>query len=137
MQLEAGLVQLWLAKGDLAAADVTARRLLERLLATVEGTWQGLAWELSARVALANGNYDRAELHLERNFNDTGPRGASGGLEGARHPSGNLRTPFKIGKYLVPIETPAASRLPAYLDRSRITSRCSTLFFPHRQLRHL
>jgi DNA-binding winged helix-turn-helix (wHTH) protein len=60
MPLAAGLTELWLAKGDGVRARLEAERLLDRALATEEHTWQGLAWEANARVALANRDHARA-----------------------------------------------------------------------------
>jgi DNA-binding winged helix-turn-helix (wHTH) protein len=54
MPLAAGLTEVWLAKGDRVRAQQEAERFLEMSLATEERTWQGLAWEINARVALAN-----------------------------------------------------------------------------------
>jgi len=53
MQLELGLTELWLSKGDLSQARTQAERFLDTTLATAERTWQALAWEANARVALA------------------------------------------------------------------------------------
>ncbi|MEJ0039662.1 MAG: AAA family ATPase [Gammaproteobacteria bacterium] len=64
MQLEAALTQVWLAKGDLASADAAAKRLLERALTTADRTWQAIAWDVNARVALANGDQDRAMEYI-------------------------------------------------------------------------
>jgi tetratricopeptide (TPR) repeat protein len=60
MLLAAGLTELWLAKGDGVRARLEAARFLDMSLATAEHTWQGLAWEANARVALANRDHDRA-----------------------------------------------------------------------------
>src|SRR5260370_12206485 len=60
MPLQSGLTELWLAKGDLKQAQVEAERFLEVTQATAERTWQALAWEASARVAMAQHNLDRA-----------------------------------------------------------------------------
>jgi DNA-binding winged helix-turn-helix (wHTH) protein/tetratricopeptide (TPR) repeat protein len=60
MPLAAGLTELWLAKGDRARARLEAERFLDLSLATADHTWQGLAWEVSARVALANQDSARA-----------------------------------------------------------------------------
>jgi DNA-binding winged helix-turn-helix (wHTH) protein/tetratricopeptide (TPR) repeat protein len=60
MPLAAGLTELWLAKGDRVRARLEAERLLDMALATEERTWQGLAWEINARVALANRDHARA-----------------------------------------------------------------------------
>jgi len=60
MPLAEGLTEVWLAKGDLVRAQQEAERLLDLALATEERTWQGLAWETNARVALANRDHARA-----------------------------------------------------------------------------
>jgi hypothetical protein len=60
MPLAAGLTELWLATGDHARARLEAERFLEMALATTERTSQGLAWEVNARVALANQDHARA-----------------------------------------------------------------------------
>ncbi len=59
--LEAALTDLWLAQGDLAQARSQAERFLHATLATAERTWQALAWDATARVALAAG--DLAQAH--------------------------------------------------------------------------
>jgi len=51
--LESALTELWLAKGDLAQARPQAESFLKIALATAEHTWQALAWEVNARVAMA------------------------------------------------------------------------------------
>jgi DNA-binding winged helix-turn-helix (wHTH) protein len=66
MPLAAGLTELWLAKGDRVRARLEAERLLEMSLATEERTWQGLAWEINARVALANRDEARARDCIAR-----------------------------------------------------------------------
>jgi tetratricopeptide (TPR) repeat protein len=60
MQLQSGLTELWLAKGDRKRAQTEAERFLEVTLATAERTWQALAWEANARVAIAQRNLERA-----------------------------------------------------------------------------
>jgi tetratricopeptide (TPR) repeat protein len=60
MPLAAGLTELWLATGDRVRARLEAERFLEMSLATEERTWQGLAWETNARVALADRDHARA-----------------------------------------------------------------------------
>ena len=60
MPLAAGMTQLWLAKGDSVRARLEAERFLNLALATEEHTWQGLAWEANAQVALANQDHARA-----------------------------------------------------------------------------
>ena len=60
MPLWAGFTELWLAKGDLVRARFYAKRFLDSTLATEERTWQGLAWEANARLAVAERNRARA-----------------------------------------------------------------------------
>jgi DNA-binding winged helix-turn-helix (wHTH) protein len=66
MPLAAGLTELWLAKGDGVRARLEAERLLEMALATEERTCQGLAWEINARVALADRDDARARDCIAR-----------------------------------------------------------------------
>ena len=61
MPLQAGLTELWLSKGDLVQARQEAECFLEVSLATAERTYQGLAWEANARVAIAGEDWKRAE----------------------------------------------------------------------------
>ena len=61
MPLEPALTELWLAKRDLAQARPQAKRFLKIALATPEHTWQALAWELNARVAMAELDFTRAQ----------------------------------------------------------------------------
>jgi ATP/maltotriose-dependent transcriptional regulator MalT len=58
--LESCLTEVLLAKGDLAAARGAAERFRGATLRTAERTWQALAWEASARVALAEGQLESA-----------------------------------------------------------------------------
>jgi DNA-binding winged helix-turn-helix (wHTH) protein len=60
MPLTAGLTEVWLATGDPARAQWEAQRLLDLALACPERTWQGIAWETNARVALGKQDYARA-----------------------------------------------------------------------------
>jgi len=60
MPLESALTELWLAKGDLAQARPQAESFLKITLATAEHTWQALAWEVNARVAMAERDLTRA-----------------------------------------------------------------------------
>jgi hypothetical protein len=61
MPLAAGMTELWLAKDDRAQARFWAEQLLQTSLATAERTWQALAWEANARVALSNRDRARAQ----------------------------------------------------------------------------
>lgn len=60
MPLAAGFTHLWLANGDLVRARFHAERFLNATLATAERTWQGLAWEVNARIAVAERDPARA-----------------------------------------------------------------------------
>jgi hypothetical protein len=61
MPLESALTELWLATGDLAQARPQAERFLKIALATEEHTWRALAWEVNARVAMAERDLTRAQ----------------------------------------------------------------------------
>jgi tetratricopeptide (TPR) repeat protein len=60
IQLQSSLTELWLAKEDLKQARIEAERFLQVALATAERTWQALAWETNARIAIAELDLDRA-----------------------------------------------------------------------------
>jgi predicted ATPase len=66
MPLESALTELWLAKGDLAQAQKQADRFLKIALSTAEHTWQALAWEVNARVAMAALQQTRAQDCIAR-----------------------------------------------------------------------
>jgi hypothetical protein len=66
MPLESALTELWLAKGDLAQARPQAERFLAIALATAEHTWQALAWEANARLAMAEPDLSRARECIAR-----------------------------------------------------------------------
>jgi tetratricopeptide (TPR) repeat protein len=66
MPLASGLTEAWLAKHDCVCARQEAGRFLEISLATAERTWQALAWEANARVAVAARNLERAQEYIER-----------------------------------------------------------------------
>jgi len=53
MPLESALTELSLKRGNLEQARIEAGRFVEISQATAERTWQALAWEASARVAIA------------------------------------------------------------------------------------
>ena len=53
MMLQSALTELWLAKGDLVRARAEAEKFLGVTLTTAERTWQALAWEVNARIAMA------------------------------------------------------------------------------------
>jgi hypothetical protein len=65
MMLSQALTDMWLAKGDVTQAGPEAERFLELTLATAERTWQALAWETSARVAMARGDQHHASTCID------------------------------------------------------------------------
>jgi DNA-binding winged helix-turn-helix (wHTH) protein len=65
IRLQLELVEAYLAKRDLPRARLEANRMLEDALATAERTWQALAWDASARVALQEKSAPRAESELK------------------------------------------------------------------------
>jgi hypothetical protein len=58
------LTNLRLATGDLARAREEAELLVANASATAERTWQALAWDANARVALAGGDLPHAHDHV-------------------------------------------------------------------------
>lgn len=54
MLQQSALAEVWLAKADFQKARAEAERFLDVTLATAERTWQALAWEINARVAMAD-----------------------------------------------------------------------------------
>jgi DNA-binding winged helix-turn-helix (wHTH) protein len=61
MLIESVLTELWLAKGDITQARLAGDRFLEIASATEERTWRALAWEASARVAMAELDQTRSQ----------------------------------------------------------------------------
>ena len=66
LSVESGLAELWLAKGDFARATVQAGRAVEFARATSERTYQALAWDVRARVALQAADLARAQEAIEK-----------------------------------------------------------------------
>ncbi len=66
MNAQLGLSNVWLASGDLRKARVEAERFLESALSTDEPNLQALAWEVGARVAMAEKNWKGAEEKIEK-----------------------------------------------------------------------
>src|SRR5216683_3122913 len=66
MLLEQALTDAWLGKGDLKQARAEAQRFVAATLTTAERTWQALAWEASARVAMAEGDRGHARTCVDR-----------------------------------------------------------------------
>jgi len=58
--LESALTELWLARRDLQQASTQSQCFLEFALGAEERTWQALAWDANARVAMAQGDLTRA-----------------------------------------------------------------------------
>jgi DNA-binding winged helix-turn-helix (wHTH) protein len=54
--IASALTELWLVKGHLARARSEAERFLTIALATQERTWRTIAWDVSARIAMAEGD---------------------------------------------------------------------------------
>jgi DNA-binding winged helix-turn-helix (wHTH) protein len=66
MPLELALTEAWLGKKDLTRARQEAERFLNSAIATAERTWQALAWEANARVAMAEIDLERAQDCVSR-----------------------------------------------------------------------
>jgi DNA-binding winged helix-turn-helix (wHTH) protein/tetratricopeptide (TPR) repeat protein len=61
-----GLSNVWLASGNLRKARIEADRFLESALSTAEPNLHALAWELQARVAMAEKDFRGAEETIEK-----------------------------------------------------------------------
>jgi DNA-binding winged helix-turn-helix (wHTH) protein len=66
LMLQWALANLWLARGDLTRASAEGDRFLTESAATAERTWQALAWETNARIALASGHLELAQDRIEK-----------------------------------------------------------------------
>jgi hypothetical protein len=66
MLQQSALAELWLAKADLQKARTEAEEFLHVTLATAERTWQALAWEVNARVAVADGDMAGAQEFIAK-----------------------------------------------------------------------
>jgi len=60
------LAGLWLSRGELERAREEGKLLLTNAGATAERTWQALAWDVNARIALAGGDLRHARDQIER-----------------------------------------------------------------------
>jgi hypothetical protein len=60
------LADLWLARGELGRAREEGRLMVVGARATAERTWQGLAWDVNARIALAGDDPRQARDLIER-----------------------------------------------------------------------
>ena len=66
MHAELGLGNVWLASGNLRKARVDADRFLQSALSTAEPNLHALAWEVGARVAMAEKDWKGAEEKIEK-----------------------------------------------------------------------
>jgi len=66
MNAQLGLSSVWLASGDLRKARLEADRFLQSALSTAEPNLQALAWEVGARVAMAEKDWKAAEEKIEK-----------------------------------------------------------------------
>ncbi|RFU48558.1 AAA family ATPase [Paraburkholderia sp. DHOC27] len=71
LPLEWGLANVALMEGELSEAATHAASLVQLAQNTEERTWQGLAWELQARVALAQGATEEAVTCIEQALDAT------------------------------------------------------------------
>jgi DNA-binding winged helix-turn-helix (wHTH) protein/tetratricopeptide (TPR) repeat protein len=60
------LTDLWLSRGDLNQAAESAESFLASATATAECTWQGLAWEANARIALRSSDIPQAHELIKK-----------------------------------------------------------------------
>ncbi len=60
------LTNLWLSRDDWRKAADYARSFLTSAVATADRTWQALAFEANARVALRSEGVERAQEYIER-----------------------------------------------------------------------
>ena len=60
------LAGLWLSRGELGRAREEGELLIADACATEERTWQALAWDVNARIALAGDDYGQARDLIER-----------------------------------------------------------------------
>jgi tetratricopeptide (TPR) repeat protein len=66
MTAELGLSNVWLASGNLRKARLAADRFLQSALSTAEPNLHALAWEVGARVAMAEKDRKGAEETIEK-----------------------------------------------------------------------
>jgi tetratricopeptide (TPR) repeat protein len=64
MNAQLGLTNTWLASGNVRNARAEADRFRESALSTAEPNLQALAWEVAARVAMAEKDWDGAEKNI-------------------------------------------------------------------------
>src|SRR5262249_3324723 len=66
MNAQFGLSNVWLASGKLAAARTEADCFLASAASTADPNLQALAWELQARVAMAENDWPSAQANLSK-----------------------------------------------------------------------
>jgi DNA-binding winged helix-turn-helix (wHTH) protein/tetratricopeptide (TPR) repeat protein len=66
MNAQLGLSNVWLASGNLRKARLDADRFLQSALSTAEPNLHALAWEVNARVAMAEKDWKGAEEKIEK-----------------------------------------------------------------------
>jgi hypothetical protein len=66
MSAQLGLSNVWLASGNVRKARLEADRFLESALSTADPNLQALAWEVGARVAMAEKDATAAEERIEK-----------------------------------------------------------------------
>jgi len=66
MQAQLGLANSWLGSGNLSKARVEANRFLENALSTADPNLQALAWDLAARVAMAENDWPMGVGNIEK-----------------------------------------------------------------------
>jgi DNA-binding winged helix-turn-helix (wHTH) protein len=64
LPLESVTTEFWLVRDDIAKAQQHGAHFLRIALATPERTWQALAWEVNARIALKERDVKRAAEHI-------------------------------------------------------------------------
>jgi DNA-binding winged helix-turn-helix (wHTH) protein len=64
LPLQSALAEVWLNQEMLANAREEADLFLGTALATAERTWQALAWEMDARISIADNDRNRAERSI-------------------------------------------------------------------------
>ena len=120
------LTSLWLSRGDVARAGETAEALLAGANATAERTWQALAWQTNARVALLSSDPQRAQTLIDNALaaidgfdvpvaawqvtrRPPTSRGACGDPIAAQHLSASRNIILKLAESLGPRRTLAAT----------------------------
>lgn len=64
LPLQAALTEVWINKENLANAREEANLFLGTALSSAELTWRALAWEVDARISIAEKDYERARRSI-------------------------------------------------------------------------